>query len=55
MKRAGAAALLAAALITVLTPLASAADGPSAGSSPVGGTGGGPYIGDVPAPGGGAR
>jgi hypothetical protein len=47
MKRAGAAALLAAALLAVLAPAASAAEGPSGNPSPVGGMGGGPYIGDV--------
>jgi len=51
MKRAGTAALLIAALVTVLAPAASATEGPS----PVGGMGGGPYIGDVPAPGTGDR
>jgi Spy/CpxP family protein refolding chaperone len=47
MKRVGAAVLLAAALLSVLAPVASAAEGTSADPSPVGGMGGGPYIGDV--------
>ncbi|NBH12506.1 hypothetical protein [Amycolatopsis sp. SID8362] len=51
MKRAGAAALLVAALVTLLAPVATAAEGPA----PVAGMGGGPYIGDVPAPGAGDR
>jgi hypothetical protein len=50
MKRALAAALLTAAALAVLAPAASAAGGPSTDPSPVGGMGGGPYIGDVPKP-----
>ncbi|MCR6487769.1 hypothetical protein M8542_33585 [Amycolatopsis sp. OK19-0408] len=51
MKHAGAAALIIAALLTVLGSTASAATGPSTDPSPVGGVGSGPYIGDVPEPG----
>jgi len=51
MKRAVAAVLLTAAALAMLAPVASAAGGPSTDPSPVGGMGGGPYIGDVPKPG----
>jgi len=55
MNRAVAAALLTAAALAVLAPVASAASGPSSDPNPVGGVGGGPYIGDVPKPGPGGR
>jgi len=55
MNRALAAALLTAAALAVLAPVASAASGPPTDPSPVGGMGGGPYIGDVPEPGPGSR
>lgn len=51
MKRAVAAALLTAAALVMLVPVASASTDPS----PVGGVGSGPYIGDVPEPGPGSR
>jgi hypothetical protein len=51
MKRAVAAALLTAAALAMLAPVASATNDPS----PVGGVGSGPYIGDVPKPGPGGR
>ena len=51
MKRAVAAALLTAAALAVLAPVASATSDPN----PVGGIGGGPYIGDVPKPGPGGQ
>ncbi|WP_410635015.1 hypothetical protein [Amycolatopsis sp. cmx-4-83] len=50
MKRSGAAALLVAALFVLLAPVAAAVEGSPTGASPVGGMGGGPYIGDVPKP-----
>jgi Spy/CpxP family protein refolding chaperone len=51
MKRAVAAALLTAAALAVFAPAASAASAPLTDPSPIGGMGGGPYIGDVPKPG----
>jgi len=50
MKRAVAAVLLTMAALAMVVPAASAASGPSTTPSPVGGMGGGPYIGDVPKP-----